>query len=123
MTFEDQEVKALLKQAEKDNIEEAETAAEFNIDDFAGSTNEARTHYIKGVGKVTFKLLSAEENIKLAVELKKQGVTDPVEMGLHTVAAMMFKADQKTTAEKLRATPSGIVNKICNVLGKEAGFL
>ena len=111
------------QQFEADQKEITEASKAFNIDDFAGSTDEIRTANIAGVGKVAYKKLSAHENVKLAAALKKQDVTDPAEMGLHVIAAMMFKADGATSPEKFKALPSMVANRISDALGRDAGFL
>lgn len=111
------------QQFEADQTLISEAAKAFNIDDFAGSTDELRTANIQGVGKVAYKKLSADENVKLAASLKKQDVTDPAEMGLYVIAAMMMKADGKTTPEKFKALPSMVANRISDALGRDAGFL
>lgn len=106
----------------KDQKKTADAIKAFDIDDFAGDTTKTYTVQVDQY-TVKYKLLSSLENRALNRELAAAGVTDLEEQGLAIIARMMFKADGKTTPEKLNAMPAGLGNKIQNAIGAASGFL
>lgn len=93
----------------------------FDIDAFTAEVGVTKTVTVPGAGAVQYQLLSYDEHHALLDKLDvKIGLRD---RGLHVIAEMMFRADGKTSFEKLKALPAGISNKIVDEIGKQAGFL
>lgn len=115
--------KTFVDAAEEDKRVREIAVKAFNIDDFAGKTTEESKVTIDG-NIIKYKLLSSLETRQIKKDLmQKKGTLDLEEYGLAIVAYMMFKADGKTTVEKLDASPAFLVNKILGELGKASGFL
>lgn len=106
----------------KDQKKLAAAVEAFDIDDFSGKTGVTYTVQVDRY-TVKYQLLSSLETRALKRELTEQGVTDLEDQGLAIIARMMFKADGKTTPEKLNSMPAGLGNKIQNAIGAASGFL
>lgn len=115
--------KDFVKQFEKDQKQTEDAVKAFNIDEFTGETDKIYAATIPKVGVIKYKLLSYDELQELHKKLKEQGITDLQEQGLHVIAEMMHKVDEKTTPEKLHKLSGAKVNNIVSALGKASGFL
>ena len=111
------------EQFKKDQEEIAVALDTFNIDDFTASAEELLEVSIPKVGVVKYKLLNYDETQALVEKLEKSKITSKEERGFHIIAAMMKKADGKTTVKKIRKLPGGVANKIINTLSKKSSFL
>lgn len=114
--------KTFIELAAEDKKAKEDAVKAFDIDDFAGKTDEQCTLNVDGYA-VNYKLLSTKEVRQIKKLLLEKGAFDLEEYGLALVSAMMNKCDGKTTAEKMDTLPGALVNKILNELGKASGFL
>jgi hypothetical protein len=93
-------------ETEQKNIVEATTA--FDVDDFTQGADTIRTVFVPDIGAdgkgrlVRFKRFNAEDGKTLEPYIK----ASKYEQGLRTLALMLFKADGKTTYDKLKKAPA-----------------
>jgi hypothetical protein len=115
--LEDSAVKELMAKAAEADKKEEENAAMFNIDDFAEDVNTVKVKYVKGVGKVKYKILTMQDILDV------QKYADTTERGLHILTTMLAKADKNVTYEKVANLPPQVANKLVSELLSEMGFL
>jgi hypothetical protein len=115
--------KSFLEQFDEDQKQIDKDLEDFNIDDFTTSPDELQKLVIPNFRVVKYKFLSYEETEQLIVEMKKKKVTDIKVRGMHFVAAMMHKADGKTTVKKLNKIPSHIANYLFAHITRRSSFL
>jgi len=93
---------------EQKNLEEA--AAAFNIDDFTQGADDVQSIYVPGIGG----------DGKLLEPYMRESKFN---QGLRTLALMMYKADGKTTYDKLKLIPVNDAAAIVQtVLGAQKSF-
>ncbi len=91
----------------------AEAEKAFNIDDFIVDADKTFTVYVPEINRtIKYKRLNNEDGGKLEPFIK----ASKYEQGIHTLALMMFKADGKTTFEKLQKMSTEDAAAILNAI-------
>lgn len=108
---------------EQKNLEEA--AAAFNIDDFTQGADDVQSIYVPGIGGdgkgriIRFKRMNAGDGKLLEPYMRESKFNQ----GLRTLALMMYKADGKTTYDKLKLIPVNDAAAIVQtVIGAKKSF-